>query len=88
MVKSLKITKVQAIAIVLISILAAIASIIHGIFIDLDFTQIKRLTLESFVITLIIAIPAILILEWVFDINNRKKFDEVEKRLRKLEKKN
>jgi heme/copper-type cytochrome/quinol oxidase subunit 4 len=87
MVKSLRITRIQAIAIVLISILAAIATIIHGVFIDLDITQIKRLTLESFIITLIVAIPAILILEWVFDINNKIKLDDIEKRLKKLEKK-
>ena len=85
--KSLRITRTQVIAIVLISILAAIAAIIHGVFIDLDMTQIKRLTLESFIITLIVAIPAILILEWVFDINNKKKLDDIEKRLKKLEKK-
>ena len=65
--------------------LSSIFAIVHGIFFDLDFEQIQRLTIEGIIVTFIVLFPAILFLEWVFDINNRKKFDELEKRLRKIE---
>ncbi len=76
----------QVLILFILSVLISIASIIHGIFFDLDFEQIKRLTLEGLVLTLFIIFPAILFLEWVFDINNRNRFEKMEKRLKKLEK--
>lgn len=85
--KSLPILKKQILILLIFSILVAIAGIIHGIFFDLDWTQIKRLTLEGFIFTLIVIFPAILFLEWVFDINNKKKFEELEKKIKRLEKK-
>jgi len=85
--KSLPLLKKQILILFIFAILIAIAGIIHGIFFDLAWEQIKRLTLEGFTLTLFVIFPAILFLEWVFDINNRKKFDQVEKRLKKLEKK-
>jgi len=81
--KSLPFLKKQILILFVFSILISIASIIHGIFMDLDFTQIKRLTFEGFILTLFVIFPAILFLEWVFDLNNKKKFDEIEKKLRK-----
>ena len=80
---SLHIIKKQILILFVFSILASVTSIIHGIFLDLDFSQIKRLTFEGFVLTLFVIFPAILFLEWVFDINNRKKFDEIERKLKK-----
>jgi len=65
------------------SIFISIAAIIHGIYMDLNITPIKRLTLERFILTLLVIFSAILFLEWIFDINNKKKFDELERRLRK-----
>jgi len=61
----------------------SVAMIIHGIYMDLDFSQIKRLTIEGFFITVLVVFPAILFLEWIFDINNKKRFDEIEKVLKK-----
>ena len=84
--KSLKILKRQVLIIFIFSILLAIAGIIHGIFFDLEWGQIKRLTLQGFILTLIVVFPAILFLEWVFDLNNKEKFDNLEKRIKKLEK--
>ncbi len=80
---SLSFLKKQVLVLFIFSILIAIASIIHGIYMDLDFTQIKRLTTEGFILTLFVVFPAILFLEGVFDMNNKKKFDEIEKRLHK-----
>ncbi len=82
-VKSLPFVKKQILILFVFSIFISIAAIIHGIFMDLDLTQIKRLTFEGFILTLLVIFPAILFLEWIFDINNKKKFDELERRLRK-----
>ena len=84
--KSLPLLKKQVLILFILAILISIAGIIHGIFMDLDFMQVKRLTIEGLILTLFVIFPAILFLEWIFDVNNRKKFDEVEKRLKKLEK--
>ncbi|MCK5624678.1 hypothetical protein KAI04_02455 [Candidatus Pacearchaeota archaeon] len=80
----LHLIKKQVLILLVFSVLISITSIIHGIFFDLDFTQIKRLTLEGLVLTLLIIFPAILFLEWVFDLNNKKKFEEIERKLKKL----
>lgn len=84
--KGLTIVKKQILILLIFSILISIAAIIHGVFLDLDFNQIKRLTFEGLILTIVVIFPAILFLEWVFDINNRKKFKEIEKRLRRLKK--
>jgi len=83
---SLSLVKKQVLVLFVFSILISVVAIIHGIFLDLDFLQIKRLTLEGLILTLFIVFPAILFLEWVFDINNKKKFDEIEKEIKKLKK--
>ncbi|MEA3414201.1 MAG: hypothetical protein U9Q99_01605 [Nanoarchaeota archaeon] len=85
--KSFPLLKKQILIILIFSILMAITGIIHGIFFDLDWNQIKRLTIEGFLLTLFVIFPATLFLEWVFDLNNKKKYDSLEKRLKKLEKK-
>jgi len=82
--ESLPIIKKQVLVILVFSVLLSVIAIIHGLFFDLDMAQIKRLTLEGFIVTLVVIFPAILFLEWVFDINNKKKFDEVERKIKKL----
>ena len=83
---SLSLVKKQVLVLFVFSILISVAAIIHGIFLDLDFAQMKRLTLEGLLLTLLIVFPSILFLEWVFDINNKKKFDELERKIKRLEK--
>ena len=78
--------KKQIVILLIFSIGATIAMIIHGVFFDLELNQIKRLTIEGVIITALIIFPAILLLEWIFDINNKTKIQEIEKRLTKLEK--
>ena len=85
--KNLPLLKKQIILLLIFSILAAIAGIIHGIFFDLEWNEIKRLTIQGIILTIIVIFPALLILERIFDLNNTKKFNEIEKRLKKLEKK-
>ena len=81
--KSFLIIRRQILILFVFSLLTSIAVIIHGIFFDLDFAQIKRLTLEGLLLTLFIIFPAILFLEWIFDINNRERFDRMERMLKK-----
>jgi len=85
--KHLHIIKKQFLILLVFSILTSIIAIIHGIFFDLEFAQIKRLTIEGLILTLIIVFPAVIFLEWVFDLNNKKKFEELEKKIKKLKKK-
>ena len=83
----MKIVTKQILILFVFSILISIAMIIHGIFFDLDFSQIKRLTIEGIVLTFIIVFPAILFLEWIFDLNNRQELNKVNKKINKLKKK-
>lgn len=83
----MKIITKQILILFVFSILISIAMIIHGIFFDLDFSQIKRLTIEGLVLTFIIVFPAILFLEWIFDLNNRQELNKVNKKINKLKKK-
>lgn len=69
------------------SVFASVGLIIHGVFFDLDFSQIKRLSLEGFILTFLIVFPALLLLEWIFDLGNHAEFQQIEKRVTKLEKK-
>jgi len=87
MIKHLKILTKQVLILLIFAILVSIASIVHGIFFDLDFEQIKRLTIEGWIFTFIIIFPVLIFLEWVFDINNRKKFDELERKVERLNEK-
>lgn len=82
-VRSLPFLGKQVLILLVFSALFSVAMIIHGVYMDLDISQIKRLTLEGLILTFLVIFPAILFLEWVFDINNRKKFDEIERKLRK-----
>jgi len=85
--KELTTIKKQVLILFIFSVLISLVAIIHGIFFDLDFEQIKRLTFEGLVLTLFVIFPAILFLEWIFDMNNRKKFREFDRKLNRLGKK-
>jgi len=69
------------------AVLVSIASIIHGVFFDLDFIQIKRLTIEGLIFTFVVIFPVLLFLEWVFDINNRRELDNLKRKTERLEEK-
>ena len=55
--KSIKFSKKQILILFVFSIMVAIAGIIHGIFFDLEWEQIKRLTIEGLILTLIVVFP-------------------------------
>jgi len=69
------------------SIVVSVLMIIHGIFLDLDFTQIKRLTFEGFIFTFILVFIGLLILEKIFNLEEDEEIIKIKKRLNKLEKK-
>ncbi len=85
--KSLKPTKQQIYVLLVLSFFISMGAIIYGIFFDLDFSQIQRLTFEGLIITFVVIFPLILLIEWIFDLNNRKEFEDVYKRLERLERK-
>jgi hypothetical protein len=69
------------------SLIVAVLIIFHGIFLDLDFTQISRLSLEGFVFTFILVFIGLLILEKIFNLEEDEEIINIKKRLNKLEKK-
>jgi len=69
------------------SLIASILLIIHGVFFDLDFSEIKRLSLEGFIFTFILVFIGLLILEKIFTVEEDSEIENIEKRLRRLEKK-
>lgn len=74
----------QVIVLFLLAIVGGVAAIIHGIFFDLDFDQIQRLTLEGAVLTVIIFFPTLLFMEWVFEWNNNEKMKRLEDQIKAL----
>ena len=78
--------KKQILILFFFSIIASVASIIHGIYMDLDFMQVKRLTFEGFLFTFFVIFPSVLFLQWVFDLNNKKEIKILEEKIRRLEK--
>jgi hypothetical protein len=61
--------------------------IIHGLIFDLDASQVSRLSIEGFVVTFVLVFMGLLILEWIFDIEEHEEIVNIRKRLGKLEKK-
>ena len=82
----MKVMKKQILILFVFSILASIAMIIHGMYMDLDFLQIKRLTIEGIILTVLVIFPAILFLEWIFDLNNKQEIKKINKKIKKLKK--
>ena len=73
-------------ATLLFSVIASLLFIVHGIFFDLDFSQIKRLSLEGFIFTFILVFVGLIILEKIFNIEEDAEIVQIKKRLGKVEK--
>ena len=78
--------KRELVGTLIFSLTASIALIIHGIFFDLDFSQIKRLSLGGFVFTFILTFLGLVILEKIFTLEENEEIQTMKKRLDKLEK--
>lgn len=61
--------KKQLLAMILLSALAAIVLIAHGVIFDLDIRQLSRLSVGGFFITMPAVFIGLLTLEWVFDLD-------------------
>jgi len=71
----------------LFSLVSALLLIIHGVFFDLDFSQIQRLSLEGFIFTFILVFVGLLILEKIFTLSEDEEILSLKKRVGRLEKK-
>lgn len=58
----------QLVAMLLLSVVGATFLIIHGVILDLDSSQIYRLSIGGFLATMPIVFISLLILEWVFSL--------------------
>lgn len=58
----------QLAAMLFLSALGAVVLIVHGVLLDLDWSQIYRLSLGGFFVTMPAIFIALLTLEWVFDL--------------------
>ncbi len=84
--KNSSVRKRQILMLFVVAILGAIAGIIHGIYFDLDFSQIRRLSILGVVFTSIIIFPVILFFEYIFDWNNNEEMKMLKERIERLEK--
>jgi len=77
----LSLRKKQWLILFVLSIIGAIGGIIHGVYFDLDLSQIKRLSLFGVIFTAGIVFPAILFFEYVFDLNNQKQMNSLKEQI-------
>ncbi len=69
----------------LMAFVGAVAGIAHGVFFDLDFSQIRRLSVLGIVFTTAIIFPTLLLIEWIFDWNNQDDLEVLKVRIDELE---
>ncbi len=69
------------------SLIAAVLFIVHGVFFDLDVSQIQRLSVEGFVFTFILTFTGLVILEKIFSLEEHGEIVKIKNRLEKLERK-
>jgi len=81
-----KVFRRKLLATFLFSLVSAGLLIVHGLFFDLDVSQIKRLTLEGFLVTFVMVFFGLLILEKIFNIEDHEEIIKIKKRLNQLEK--
>ena len=79
--------KKKLLATLVFSLISSVLLIIHGIFFDLDLSQIERLSLAGFVFTFFMVFIGLIILEKIFTIEEDEEIIGLKRRLGKLEKK-
>ena len=72
-------------ATLLFSVVTSLLLIAHGIFFDLDFSQIKRLSFEGFIFTFILVFVGLIVLEKIFNIEEDAEIVALKKRVGKIE---
>ncbi len=81
-----KIFRRKLLATFIFSVVVSALQIVHGMFFDLDFSQIKRLTLEGFIFTFILTFVGLVILEKIFTLEDHDEIIKIKSRLNRLEK--
>ena len=75
----------KLVATIVFSVVASVLMIIHGVFLDLDISQIGRLSAEGFLFTFVLVFVGLIILEWIFNIEEDAEIVGLKKRVGKLE---
>ncbi|MFV1988183.1 MAG: hypothetical protein ACC682_12940 [Gemmatimonadota bacterium] len=70
--------KKQVLTLFVLSLVGAAGGIVHGIFFDLDMSQMGRLSLMGVIFTTLVVFPAVILLEWIFDLNNAARMNELQ----------
>lgn len=74
----LSMRKKQVLTLFVLSLVGAAGGIVHGIFFDLDMSQMGRLSLMGVIFTTLVVFPAVILLEWIFDLNNAARMNELQ----------
>jgi len=69
------------------SVVASVMMIVHGLFFDLDFSQIRRLSIEGFLFTFVLVFVGLIILEKIFNLEEDAEIVGIKKRLGRVERK-
>ena len=77
----------KLVATVVFSVVATVMMIVHGLFFDLDYSQIGRLSVEGFLFTFVLVFVGLIILEKIFNIEEDAEIVGLKKRVGKLERK-
>ena len=85
--KNMTVRKKQVLMLSVVAVLGAIGGIVHGVFFDLELSQIRRLSVLGVIFTTFIVFPAILFFEYIFDWNNNEEMRHLRERIERLEKK-
>jgi L-lactate permease len=68
------------------SAISAIILIVHGLFFDMDISQISRLTLNGFVVTFILVFFGLILMEKIFNLEEDEEIVRLKRKVRKIEK--
>lgn len=79
--------KKKLLATFIFSLIASIAAIVHGVFLDLDTSQIQRLSLGGFIATFIVIFISLRLLEWIFNLEDEEELRGLKRRVGRMEKK-
>ncbi len=80
-----RIFKSKLLSTFIFSLIASVLLIIHGLFFDLDLSQIQRLTIEGFIVTFVLTFTALVIFERIFSLEEHEEIIKIKTRLGKLE---
>jgi len=69
------------------SLVVAFLLIIHGVFFDLDVSQIRRISVEGFLFTFVLVFVGLIILEKIFTLEEDEDIILIKRRLNNLERK-